>query len=155
MVNTAHRTLTGSDLHEAKGVDTATAGQEFVADGAGSGVWVSSGNRRVFNQEIPSLNDNLTYYLVCPFAATVEQIDSVIHTAITGGDTVLTGKISGTTITNGGITITQSGSAAGDVDTASPTALNIVAAGDTLEILADGVATGAVPCTITWEVTIL
>lgn len=34
-----HSTLTGADLHEAKGVDAATAGDILVADGAGSANW--------------------------------------------------------------------------------------------------------------------
>lgn len=39
MANVAHSSLTGSDLHEPKGVSTATAGQAYIADGAGSGAW--------------------------------------------------------------------------------------------------------------------
>ena len=35
-----HNTLTGASLHEPKGVATATAGQTYIADGAGSGAWV-------------------------------------------------------------------------------------------------------------------
>lgn len=36
-----HNTLTGSQLHEPKGAATATAGQVYVADGAGSGTWTT------------------------------------------------------------------------------------------------------------------
>lgn len=35
----AHNTLTGADLHEPKGVDSASAGTVYVADGSGSGTW--------------------------------------------------------------------------------------------------------------------
>ncbi len=34
-----HKDLTGADLHEPKGVATASNKQIFIADGAGSGVW--------------------------------------------------------------------------------------------------------------------
>jgi hypothetical protein len=34
-----HASLTGAALHEPKGVETATAGDVYVADGAGSGAW--------------------------------------------------------------------------------------------------------------------
>jgi len=34
-----HSSLTGSECHEPKGADTASAGEIFVADGAGSGSW--------------------------------------------------------------------------------------------------------------------
>lgn len=41
MADVAHSTLTGADLHEPKGADTATADQIYVSDGAGSGTWTS------------------------------------------------------------------------------------------------------------------
>ena len=39
MADVTHASLTGSDLHEPKGVSTASANQIYVANGAGSGVW--------------------------------------------------------------------------------------------------------------------
>lgn len=36
-----HSALTTTDLHEPKGVSTATSGQVYVADGAGSGAWTT------------------------------------------------------------------------------------------------------------------
>lgn len=44
MTSRAHSVLTGTDLHEPKGVATATSGQIYVADGAGSGTWSSLGS---------------------------------------------------------------------------------------------------------------
>lgn len=41
MTTKAHSTLTGSDLHEPKGAASATSGQVYVANGAGSGVWTT------------------------------------------------------------------------------------------------------------------
>lgn len=43
MANVAHSTLTGSELHEPKGVENANLGEVYVADGAGSGNWQSVG----------------------------------------------------------------------------------------------------------------
>lgn len=40
---TEHRVLTGADLHEPKGISTASSGQVYIADGAGSGSWLSPG----------------------------------------------------------------------------------------------------------------
>lgn len=37
-----HKNLTGADLHEPKGADTATSGKVYVSDGAGSGVWTTA-----------------------------------------------------------------------------------------------------------------
>lgn len=39
MANIAHASLTGSSLHEPKGVATATAGQVYIANGLGTGTW--------------------------------------------------------------------------------------------------------------------
>ena len=41
MATKPHKALTGSDLHEPKGVELASPGQVYVADGVGSGSWVS------------------------------------------------------------------------------------------------------------------
>lgn len=41
MANIYHRDLTGADLHEPKGVSTASDGEVYVANGAGSGAWGS------------------------------------------------------------------------------------------------------------------
>jgi len=38
-----HNTLTGSSLHEPKGVATAAAGDVYIADGLGSGAWTAPG----------------------------------------------------------------------------------------------------------------
>lgn len=43
MANVSHATLTGSQLHEPKGVSTATLGEVYVADGTGSGNWANVG----------------------------------------------------------------------------------------------------------------
>ena len=42
MANVEHSSLTGSALHEPKGVSTAGSGTIYLADGAGSGSWESS-----------------------------------------------------------------------------------------------------------------
>lgn len=58
-----HNTLTGSQLHEPKGAATATAGQVYVADGAGSGTWTNFGASSVsgsVSQGIYDYNDLAT-----------------------------------------------------------------------------------------------
>lgn len=39
MATISHTALSGTDLHEPLGVDTATANQVYISDGAGSGEW--------------------------------------------------------------------------------------------------------------------
>ena len=74
----------------------------------------------------------------------VVEIITVLNGAITGADVDITAKIGGVALTNGLITITQSGSATGDVDSINPTALNAVAEGGAVEIETDGTSTGTV-----------
>lgn len=38
---TAHRDLSGAELHEPKGIEDASTGQVYVADGSGAGTWTS------------------------------------------------------------------------------------------------------------------
>lgn len=92
-------------------------------------------------------------YLVSPVAGKVTGIRSVIAAAITVADATLTGKINGSAITGGAITVANAGSAPGDTDVATPTAANTVAVGDNIEIETDGGSTTASECTVVVEIT--
>ena len=78
------------------------------------------------------------------FDGTIVEIITVLNGAIATADVDLTAKIAGVAVTNGLITITQSGSAAGDVDIVNPTSNNAVAAGGTIEIETDGASTNTI-----------
>lgn len=41
MPNVEHANITDPNVHEPKGVSTATAGQIYIADGSGSGDWTT------------------------------------------------------------------------------------------------------------------
>ncbi len=69
------------------------------------------------------------YRFVAPVTGTITKVHSVLNAALTTGDATLTTKIGATPVTNGALTITQAGSAAGDVDSATPSATNAVTAG--------------------------
>ncbi len=86
--------------------------------------------------------DAVVYGIVSPVAGTITKIYSVLKgSALATGDATLTGKINGTAITTGAITITESGSAIGDIDSVSPTALRTVAAGQEIQFLVGGANT--------------
>ena len=70
------------------------------------------------------------------------KISSVLGGTIATADAVCTAKVGTTNMTNGAITITQSGSAAGDIDTCEPTAANNVSEGDFIAIATNGASTG-------------
>lgn len=96
----------------------------------------------------------LVYGVPVPVAGTVTKIWSRLNAALTTGNATLTGKIGATGITNGVVTITQAGSAAGDIDSATPTALNAVAVGDNLTVTVGGTNTGAVRADVIVEITV-
>lgn len=86
-------------------------------------------------------------FTVAPCRGKIVKMGSVIHAAVTTADTAITSKIAGTAITGGAWTIAFSGAAAGDVDTAVPTAAFYCNADDNIEFISDGAGSGTVPTT--------
>jgi len=148
-----HSTLTGSDLHEPKGTAAANTGQVYIANGSGSGTWTAHHNRCVLTTRIDDISTASSAWVVTPIAGTISKIYSVISGAITSGAAVLTAEIGGTAVTNGVLTVAVSGSAAGIIDVATPTANNTVTAGSAIEIATDGGSTNSVSAVITFEIT--
>jgi len=150
MADVEHKNLTGASLHEPKGAAAATADKIYVADGAGSGTWekitadsidtnsIKNVNEVSLEFVIDDLSSAASHFLVLPWAGDITKIYSVTDTSIATTDTTLTSKIGGVAITGGVITIAFSGSAAGDVDSCTPSALNTVTEGQALEIVCGG-----------------
>jgi hypothetical protein len=86
-------------------------------------------------------------YAVAPCRGRVVRAFSVIQSTISVADAVWTMEINGTAITGVSVTVAQSGSAAGDVDTGTPTAVSTtyVNEGDTIEFVSDGASTSTCP----------
>jgi hypothetical protein len=77
--------------------------------------------------------------VVAPCALTVTKIYSVLEGhALATGNASLTVAIAGTPVTDGAVTITQSGSAIGDVDSATPSAANTATAGQVISVTVGG-----------------
>src|SRR5258708_2241851 len=115
-------------------------------------------NEAVVQAHSPSVGASaVTAYARAPFRGKVIKVGSVLYGAITppdatgppfrrrrpkpgsgrpaqppAADATVAATINGTAITGGAITITQSGSAAGQVNTATPTAANDVNEDDTI-----------------------
>ena len=81
------------------------------------------------------------------FDGDIVEIRTALNGAIATADAVLTPKINGVAMTNGVITIANSGSAAGDVDSSFPTSARTVRAGDGIEIETTGASTYTVGVT--------
>jgi len=85
-------------------------------------------------------------------AGTIVKISNVIDAAITGADAGLTFEIDGVAVTGAAITIANAGSAAGDVDSSTPTALNVITADQAIEIVKDGASTTTSNGVVTFEI---
>lgn len=85
------------------------------------------------------------YYLVCPHAGAIAKIYSVIDDAVATANITITAAIGVTAVTNGVVTIATAASAAGDVDVATPTAENVVTAGQAINLTVTGGGAGGTP----------
>ena len=140
-----HNTLTGTSVHEDKLISTAgtsDAGKVSTpsASVAGTGVLRNLTESEISSKQefvmlyLPAVDTETEYYAPVGFTGTLTSVRTTIDDAFTGADHTLQVKVNGTSVTNGLITITQSGSAAGDVDTASPTTNNTVSAGQYIQV---------------------
>jgi hypothetical protein len=111
-------------------------------------------NKIYLQLDVQTLVGANTYFVPVPRAGRVTKITSVIEGVLTTGDATLTAKIGATAITGGVLTITQAGSAAGDVDSATPSAANVVAVGDALAITVGGTNATASRARVVFEITV-
>lgn len=132
---TEHVNLPDSELHEPKGVASATSNQVYVSDGATSGSW--SDLEVSFSALIDDVSTSDTVYIPIPYAGTISSVVSVLEGSLTTADATVTVRNSAGS-SMGTLTITQSGSAAGDVDTLSPASNNTVSANSFITAETDG-----------------
>jgi len=135
MANVQHSALTGSDLHEPKGIASATAGKVYISNGSGSGAWTSAGE--IITGYIDDVSTAEVVHVPMPFAGTISKVITVLEGAISNADATITVKNS-SAASMGTLTITQSGSAAGDVDTLSPSSNNTVTANTFITVETNG-----------------
>ena len=87
--------------------------------------------------------------IAVPDDGKIIEIISVLGGAITTANSAVTTAINGTTVTGGGFTVAHTSSAAGDIDTAEPTAANNVSEGQYITITSDGGSSTTQPLDIT------
>ena len=130
-----HSALTGADLHEPKGVAAAAAGKVYLSDGLGSGSWVVP--PYTLTTRLDDVSTASTVYIPIPFAGTVTKVVTVLEGSLTTANATVTVKnAAGSSM--GALTITQSGSAAGDIDTLTPVSNNTVTNDSRISIETDG-----------------
>ena len=99
--------------------------------------------------EIEDASTASSTFVVAPFGGEIIAIYTALQGAIITADAAITFEIGGVAITGSAITVTQVGSAAGDVDSSFPTALNRIEAGQTIEMITSGASGNAVKLPVT------
>lgn len=158
----AHADLTGANLHEPKGADSASVDTVYIADGLGSGTWqkveadqidqtsVLNVNKFSLTVYFPDIGTSGSIYVPLGVDCKLTKVTSVINGAIATTNTVLTvANYAGTTI--GTITIAFSGSAAGDIDTLNAASNNTFLANTFLKITSDGATSSTVSANLTLD----
>ena len=159
-----HASLTDPELHEPKGVASASANTVYRATGAGSGSW---GKLTTSNIDMTSfLNINKAYvsflfedigtistmYIPIAANANVTGVIGAVQTAVLGADTLVTvTNASGSSM--GTMNFLVAGSAAGNTVVITPSGSNVFTAGQSLRISTDGSASNAVPVLFVVELT--
>lgn len=154
-----HKDLTGADLHEPKGIASASNNTSYCANGAGSGTWKKIGKDQIDNTSILNTNKfkqtvfiadiGTAETILVPQAnnSRLTLVTIILNGAITSADSILSiYKNSATTI--GTLTVAYSGSGEGSTFTFTPVSNNTFNAGEYLKIVNDGASTGPQKATI-------
>lgn len=122
-------------------LESGAAGEYVRVYVAGSAAGLASKETVAVTLDIPDLSTADEVYVAAPVAGRVVKVQTCIDNAITVADANVTFEIDGTAITGAAIVVANAGSAAGDVDEATPTDANVVTAGQTLSAVTDGGST--------------
>lgn len=139
MANVNHSTLTGSFLHEPKGVAAAASGTVYIANGSGSGVWTNPQTITplILTGFIDNISASSSVYVSTPYAGTIEKVTTVLAETIASADAVITVSNSASA-SMGTITVAYTSSAAGDVDSLTPSSNHTVTAGSYIKLTTNG-----------------
>jgi hypothetical protein len=102
--------------------------------------------------EIEDISTASSTFVAIPDGGKVVKILTALQGAISGANAAITFEVGGTAMTNSAITVANSGSAAGDVDTSAPSAANRVEEGGTIEMITDGGSTGTAKLLVTFVI---
>ena len=100
--------------------------------------------------KIADISTASSTFVGIPDGGRIIKIITALQGTIATADGAITFEIGGTAMTTSAITVAYSGSAAGDVDTSEPTALNTVSEDGTIEMITDGASATACECVVTF-----
>ena len=109
-------------------------------------------NDYFLTSKITTISTAGSTFVPVPDGGSIIKIFTSIKNAISSANAALTFEIGGVAVTGGGITVTQSGSAAGDIDTSEPTALNEVSEGGSIEMITSGAPSNTIVLYVTFVI---
>ena len=109
-------------------------------------------NDYFLTSKITTISTAGSTFVPVPDGGTIIKIFTAIKNAISTANAALTFEIGGVAVTGGAITVTQSGSAAGDIDTSEPTALNEVSEGGSIEMITSGAPSNTIVLYVTFVI---
>ena len=102
--------------------------------------------------KIADISTASSTFVAIPDGGKVIKIITALQGAIGTANGAITFEIGGTAMTSSAITVTQSGSAAGDIDTSEPTAANDVAEGGSIEMITSGAPSNTIVLYVTFVI---
>ena len=139
-----HKDLTGAELHEPKGADSASDGDVYVADGAGSGTWTNRySGVLALNQywlddtmdDISAVNNRVWFDV--PVQSEIVSLAAILNGGITTTNATLSIYINGVLFADT-LTVPYAGSTSGTRAAMNVTTGNTIAAGSVIEVRSDG-----------------
>lgn len=106
---------------------------------------IAAGNKITISLDIADGTAEAVYYLLSPVAGTISKIYTVTDGIVSTADITVTAAIGATGVTGGVVTIATAASAAGDIDVATPSALNIITAWAAVNFTVTGGGAGGTP----------
>ena len=101
---------------------------------------------------IAGISTGSSTFVPVPDGGKIIKIITALQGAIGTANGAITFEIGGTAMTGSAITVTQSGSAAGDIDTSEPTALNEVSEGGSIEMITSGAPSNTIVLYVTFVI---
>lgn len=152
MANVTHSSLTGAELHEPKGVASASDREVYVADGAASGAWETLPQSFVvaLGDETTTLTTGtakVTFRM--PYAFTITEVRASLTTASSSGTPTFDINEGGSTILSTKITIDANEKTSTTAVTAAVISDSALADDAEITIDCDVAGTGAVGAKVT------
>lgn len=152
-----HKDLSGADLHEPKGIESAAAGTVYVADGSSSGNWegrydgLFNANKYSLTHQISDIStaSSQAYFYIFT-RSQLMSLNVILKNAITTANAVLSVYVNGSILSET-LTVPQSTSSAGASTTLNFSNPPTIPAGSIVEVRSDGASDTAAVAFVTLD----